>query len=231
MFDNMFNGIMGRLRPGCCRLSLNGRIAVKTNDGYKTYNPKTGNVTNCSNFVLDIADDWFMLIPTRTLKPGDIVIINQKPMYVLENKAKNRVEVMSYEDSSIKTVIPERHALLGRKFYGKVVSLIGNGLMGGKGGFFKNMLKRKMMSAMMGGKSDGNGMFDNSNALPFMMMMNGGSMDGLFEGLCDGDEDEDCSDIFNGFEDEEEEEEVEAPTPKTKTAKKTAKKVAKPKRK
>ena len=113
MFDNIFNGVMGRLRPGCCRLSLNGRIAVKTNDGYKTYNPKTGNVTNCSNFVLDIADDLFMLIPTRTLKPGDIVIINGKPMYVLENKAKNRVEVMSYEDSSIKTVRKWLHGWQG----------------------------------------------------------------------------------------------------------------------
>ena len=231
MFDNIFNGVMGRLRPGCCRLSLNGRIAVKTNDGYKTYNPKTGNVTNCSNFVLDIADDLFMLIPTRTLKPGDIVIINGKPMYVLENKAKNRVEVMSYEDSSIKTVIPERHALLGRKFYGKVVSLVGNGFMGGKGGFFKNMLKLKMMTAMMGGKSDGNRLLDGSNALPFMMMMNGGSMDGLFEGLCDGDEDDDESvdNIFNLSEDDEEDD--DEPPVKAKTAKKLPKKAAKAKRK
>ena len=152
-------------------------------------------------------------------------------MYVLENKAKNRVEVMSYEDSSIKTVIPERHALLGRKFYGKVVSLVGNGFMGGKGGFFKNMLKLKMMTAMMGGKSDSNGLLDGSNALPFMMMMNGGSMDGLFEGLCDGDEDDDESvdNIFNLSEDDEEDD--DEPPVKAKTAKKLPKKAAKAKRK
>ena len=72
MFDNMFNGIMGKVKNGCCRLSMNGKIAIKTSDGYKVYNEKTGNLTNCSNFVLDIADDMFMLIPTRNLNPGDI---------------------------------------------------------------------------------------------------------------------------------------------------------------
>ena len=51
MFDNMFNGIMGKIKSGCCRLGVNGRIAIKTSDGYKSYDPKTGNLTNCSNFV------------------------------------------------------------------------------------------------------------------------------------------------------------------------------------
>ncbi len=127
----MFSGVMGKIKPGKCRLSMNGRIAIQCSDGsYKTYNEKTGNLTNCSNFVLDLADDMFMVIPTRTLKPGDIVIINGKPMYILETKAKNRVEAMSYEDSTIQTVIPERHAIMGRKFYGKIVSLIGKGFIG-----------------------------------------------------------------------------------------------------
>lgn len=50
MFDNMFDGIMGKIKPGCCRLSMNGRVAVRTSDGtYKTYNPATGNLTNYSN--------------------------------------------------------------------------------------------------------------------------------------------------------------------------------------
>ena len=77
MFENMFKGVMGRIQPGKCRLSLNGRVAIQCSDGsYKTYNEKTGNLTNCSNFVLDLADDMFLVIPTRTLKPGDIVFIN-----------------------------------------------------------------------------------------------------------------------------------------------------------
>ena len=219
MFDNMFNGIMGKIAPGMCRLSLNGKIAVKTTDGYKVYSPKTGNVTNCSNFVLDLADDLFMVIPTRTLKVGDIVLINGKPMYILELKAKNRVEAMNYEDSTIQTVIPERHAIMGRKFYGKIVSLIGNGFGTGKGGFFKNMLKLKMMSTMMGGNKTNDGMFG-GNALPMMMLMGGGSMDGLFDGmLCDEGDDEDAFEL--PFDNDDEDEVVIKPK---KTVKKAAKK-------
>lgn len=217
----MFDGVVGRIESGCCRLSLNGRIAVKTSDGYKVYNPKTGSVTNCSNFVLNLADDMFMLVPTRDLKPGYIILINGKPVYVLETLSKNRVKVMQYEDSSIKEVIPERHALLGRKFYGRIVSLFGNGF-GGKGNFFKNMLKLKMMGAMMG-ENGGASAFGGS-ALPMMMLMSGGSMDGLFDGICgddceddgENDGDEDAFSLFNGDEDD------EAPKSKKIKAKKAA---------
>lgn len=226
MFDNMFNGVIGKIQKGCCRLSMNGKIAIKTSDGYKVYNEKTGNLTNCSNFVLDIADDMFMLLPTKTLKSGDIVLINGKPMYILETKAKNRVEAMDYETSTIQTVIPERHAIMGRKFYGKIVSLIGSGFCG-KGGFFKNMLKFKMMSSMMGGDYAETSL---GNALPMMMLMGNGSMDGLFDGFCDDGDDEDCN-IFDGFQVEDDEsEDDEDVVVKKKPVKKAAKKTVKVKR-
>lgn len=227
MFDNMFNGVMGKIKPGCCRLGMNGRIAIKTSDGYKTYDPKTGNVTNCSNFVLDVADDLFMVIPTRKLKEGDIVLINGKPMYILEVKAKNRVEAMNYEDSTIQTVIPERHAIMGRRFYGKIVSLLGSGFGAGKGGFFKNMLKLKMMSSMMGG-SNGNavdGMLG-GNGLAMMMLMGNGSMDGLFDGFMDDDDDDEDSNIFDKLASDGEEDEDDEP-PVKKAAKKAVKKTVK----
>ena len=236
MFDNMFNGVMGKIKPGCCRLGMNGRIAIKTSDGYKTYDPKSGNVTNCSNFVLDICDDMFMVIPTRKLKVGDIVLINGKPMYILEVKAKNRVEAMNYEDSTIQTVIPERHAIMGRRFYGKIVSLIGSGFGSSKSGFFKNMLKLKMMSSMMGGSSEG-GMFGN-NGLAMMMLMGNGSMDGLFDGFMDDEEDDEESDdtknpmkfignILDGNDDEDSEEDDEDETLDKKIMKKAVKKSSK----
>jgi hypothetical protein len=192
---------------------MNGRIAIKTSDGYKTYDPKTGNVTNCSNFVLDICDDLFMVIPTRKLKEGDIVLINGKPMYILDVKSANRVEAMNYEDSTIQTVIPERHVIMGRKFYGKIISLVGSGFGAGKGGFFKNMLKLKMMSSMMGGNnnSSNNNIFG-GNALPMMMLMGNGSMDGLFDGFMDDEDDEDgeksmLDNLLNGGDEEEDDEE------------------------
>ena len=229
MFENMFKGVMGRIQPGKCRLSLNGRVAIQCSDGsYKTYNEKTGNLTNCSNFVLDLADDLFMVIPTRTLKPGDIVFINGKPMYILEIKSKNRVEAMNYEDSTIQTVIPERHAIMGRKFYGKIVSLMGKGFGEGKGGFFKNMLKLKMMSSMMGGGKSADGMFG-SNALPMMMLMSGGSMDSLFDGMLDGESDDDDDSVelpFGNFDDDQDDETEDEVIKSKKTVKKIVKKAA-----
>ena len=232
--NSMFDGVVGRIESGCCRLSLNGRIAVKTSDGYKVYNPKTGSVTNCSNFVLDLADDMFMLVPTRTLKSGYIILINGKPVYVLENLSKNRVKVMQYEDSSIKEVIPERHALLGRKFYGRIVSLFGDGFGKKGGGFFKNMLKLKMMGAMMGGRGEDSGF--GGNTLPMMMLMNGGSLDGLFDGICgesEDDDDEGGDDTFTTFtlfsdgEEDSDECDDEPAKPVKKRAKKPVKKVRK----
>lgn len=225
MFEGLFNGVMGKIKSGCCRLGMNGRIAIKTSDGYKTYDPKTGNVTNCSNFVLDICDDMFMVIPTRKLKEGDIVLINGKPMYILEVKSANRVEAMNYEDSTIQTVIPERHVIMGRKFYGKIISLIGSGFGAGKGGFFKNMLKLKMMSSMMGGGKDNNSnnMFG-GNALPMMMLMGNGSMDGLFDGFMDDEDDEDgdksmLDNLLNGGDEEEDDEEPKMVSKKVKKLK------------
>lgn len=225
MFDNMFNGVMGKIKPGCCRLGMNGRIAIKTSDGYKTFDPKTGNVTNCSNFVLDVMDDMFMVIPTRKLKEGDIVLINGKPMYILEVKAKNRVEAMNYEDSTIQTVIPERHAIMGRRFYGKIVSLLGSGFGAGKGGFFKNMLKLKMMSSMLGGNSNADGMLG-GNGLAMMMLMGNGSMDGLFDGFMDDEDDADDGDcsIFDKLASEDEEDEADEEPPVKKAAKKGVRK-------
>ena len=52
MMNNFLNGMFGKVGSGMCRLSMNGGIAVKTSNGYKTYNVKTGKLTNCSNLIL-----------------------------------------------------------------------------------------------------------------------------------------------------------------------------------
>lgn len=197
MFDNMFNGICGRIKPGNCRLSYTGGVAIRTADGtYKTYNLKTGQLTNCDRFVFDVGDDLFMMIPTRKLKKGDIVLFGGQPKCVIEVLKENKhVKVINYNTAVIEEVVPERHVFMGRRFYGKIVSLMGNGfLKGGKGGMFKNLLKFKMMSSMLGGKADGAGMGDLGGALPMMFMMGGGSFDGMFDFDEDDDNDDNDSD-------------------------------------
>jgi len=207
MFENMFNGICGRIKPGNCRLSYTGGVAVRTADGtYKTYNLKTGQLTNCDRFVFDIGDDLFMMIPTRSLKKGDIVLFGGQPKCVIEVLPDKHVKVINYNTAVIEEVLPERHVFMGRKFYGKIVSLMGNGfLKGGKGDMFKNLLKFKMMSSMMGRGEAGDGL---GSALPMMFMMGGGSFDGMFDfdDGDDGDSDDEDDGIFGGlFADEKEE--------------------------
>ena len=185
---NSLNGLFGKVAPGMCRLSMSGGIAVKTNNGYKSYNVKTGRLTNCNNFVFDIGEDFFFLIPTNKVEIGDIILVGGKPKCVIE-VGKNKITVINYEDSTVDTILPERHVFMGNTyFYGKIVSMFGQDIIKGKKGSNK-IFQYMMMSEMMKGSSGSNGGF--SAMLPFMMM-NGGSGD-LFGNLFDfgGDEDED----------------------------------------
>ena len=181
-----FNGMFGKLGPGMCRLTMNGKIAVKTSSGYKSYNVTSGKLTNCSNFVFDIGDDFFFIIPTNKVTVGDIILVKGTPRCVIEVDKKT-LKVMNYEDMTIDTIVPERHVFMGNTyFYGKVISLMGSNASKGKSGM-KQMMQFMMMNQMMG--SNGNitgGISSGINGmLPMMLMMNGGAGN-LFDGMLDG---------------------------------------------
>lgn len=191
MINNTLNGMFGKVAPGMCRLSMSGGIAVKTTNGYKSYNVKTGRLTNCSNFVFDIGEDFFFLIPTNKVEIGDIILVGGKPKCVVETD-KNKITVINYEDSTIDTILPERHVFMGNTyFYGKIVSMFGQDIFNGKKGTNK-IMKYMMMSEMMKGGTGANGAF--GAMLPFMMM--NGNASEMFGDLFNfDDEDEDTSDI------------------------------------
>ena len=181
---NCFNGMFGKLGAGMCRLTMNGRIAVKTSGGYKSYNVKTGKLTNCSNFVFNIGDDFFFIIPTNKVDVGDIILVKGTPRCVIEVDKKT-LKVMNYEDMTIDTLVPERHVFMGNTyFYGKIVSLMGSTAGKGKDGM-KQMMQFMMMSQMMGGNTSGGINMGGNNMLPMMFMMNGGS-GSIFDGMLDG---------------------------------------------
>lgn len=167
MNTGMFNGMFGKIAPGMCRLGMNGKVAIKTSNGYKSYDINTGKLTNCNSFVFDIGEDFFFVIPTNSVKRGDVILADGKPRMVLEI-GKNEIKTFCYEDSTISTIVPERHMFMGNTyFYGKIVSMFGNTF--GKKGGMKNMMKYMMLSEMMKGNST-SGM---SNMMPMMFMMNG----------------------------------------------------------
>lgn len=67
MMNNFMNGMFGKIGSGMCKLSMSGNIAVKTSNGYKSYNVKSGKLTNCGNFVFPGVDEnFFFVIPTNS---------------------------------------------------------------------------------------------------------------------------------------------------------------------
>ena len=192
MNTSMFNGIFGKIAPGMCRLSMTGKIAIKTTNGYKAYDYKTGRLTNCDNFALDIGEDFFFVIPTNKVVPGDIILAGGKPRCVLEVN-KNEIKTFCYEDSSVVTIVPEHHMFMGKQyFYGKIISMFGDFGKSGKG--MGKMMKFMMLNEMMKGNgvTGSNGF---SSMLPLMFMMNSG--EGFFEGVFDMDDEADEADEAN----------------------------------
>lgn len=203
-----FNGMFGKLGAGMCRLTMNGRIAVKTSGGYKSYNVKTGKLTNCTNFVFNIGDDFFFIIPTNKVDVGDIILVKGTPRCVIEVDKKT-LKVMNYEDMTIDTLVPERHVFMGNTyFYGKVVSLMGSTAGKGKDGM-KQMMQFMMMNQMFNNGSSSGGMtMGSNNMVPMLFMMNGGSgsiFDGMLDGMFDFGSDENTT-IDTDDEEEEDEE-------------------------
>ena len=204
MNTSMFNGMFGKIEAGKCRLSLNGDIAVKTSNGYKYYNLKSGRLVNCDNFAFDIGEDFFFVIPTNHVNVGDIILVNGKPKCV-KNVEKDSIVAINYEDNTIDTILPERHVLMGKTyFYGKIISMLGsNFFKGGKAKGINGMMKYMMLSEMMKGggfgniSSSGSGM---NNLLPMMML--GGNLEGMFDSMFDFDFESE----LNSDEDEESEE-------------------------
>ena len=187
MFDasNMMNRYFGKIANGMVRMSMNGDMAIKTSNGYKTYDVATGALVNCDNFVFDIGSEFFFIIPTNKVEAGDVILAANKPHCVIKVEP-NRIEALRYEDGSIVTIVPERNVFMGKTyFYGKIVSMFGK-VKDGKG--MKGMMKYAMLSEMM--KNNGNSNNSMSSVFPMMMLMNG-SMSDMFEDMFDMDEEED----------------------------------------
>lgn len=202
MFENMqqtFNGLFGKVAPGMCRLTMNGGIAVKCANGYKSYNVKQGRLTNVTNFCFNVGDEMFFVIPTTHVEVGDIILVSGKPKCVIKAD-KKIIEVIDYENSEVRQVVPERHVFMGSTyFYGKIISPFGDSFKKGKG--LGNMMKMMMMSQMLGGNNGGQqqgGIFGGGmgQMMALSMFMGGNSpFEGMFDfnldlGAADDDDEE-----------------------------------------
>ena len=195
-FQDQFGSMFGRLQSGMCKLTMNGNIAVKCSNGYKTYNVKKGTLTNVSNFCFNV-DEMFFIIPTSKVVVGDIIMVGGRPKCVTAVD-KKIITVIDYENSEVRQVVPERHVFMGSTyFYGKIVSMFGNAFKNGNG--MQNAIKMMMMSQMFGGNNANNTNNGGLGQMMAMSMMMGGKGN-MFEGMFDIDTDIDTN--FDADDDE-----------------------------
>lgn len=188
----MFKDMFGKIDTGMCRLSMNGNVAVKTGSGFKTYDVKKGRLTNCDQFVFNIGEEFFFLIPTNKLAKGDIILVSGKPRCVIDVE-KDLITAINYEDATVEKILPEHHMFMGNcYFYGKIVSMFGKNIMGGKKGpgkILKFMMFKEMLKGDRKGGTEGNSL---GNMLPFLLM---GKNEDMFDGMFDFDEEEEEDDV------------------------------------
>lgn len=183
----MFKGMFGPIEAGKCKLGMNGKIAIKTPNGYKTYDAKKNRLTNVGSFAFDMFN-MFWLIPTNTLKVGDIILMQKGdrrvPRFVI--KVDNGIiTALDYEDNELKQVLPERHILMGKVFFYAKIWCPFQG-MASNGNMFGQMFKMQLMSQMMNGMMNGGNITDTTNSMGnmgqmFMMQMMGGMFGGKAE--------------------------------------------------
>ena len=176
-FGNMFNGMFRPVARGMCKLGADGKVAIKTATGYKTFDIAKQKLLNCDNFAFDM-DGMFWIVPTFKVECGDIILVNGKPRCVIG--VGKTIKTFSYENSTIDEVVPENHVFMGKTYcYGKIFSPFMNMAKGD--GAMSNLMNMVMMSQMFnGGNTTGNNGF---NPMMFMFMNNGTNPFGdMFEG-------------------------------------------------
>lgn len=191
-FGNMFNGMFKPVARGYCRMGMNGKVAIRTSSGYKTFDLKKMKLTNCDSFAFDM-DGAFWVVPTFKVERGDIILVNGKPRCVIEVGATS-IKTFSYEDSTIDEVIPEHHVFMGKTYcYGKIFSPFMN--MGKDDGSAMSSMMNMMMMSQMFNNGNSNNTMNGFNPMMFMLMNNGGEnpfmnmFDGAFNFGASADED------------------------------------------
>ena len=189
-FGKIFGKMFSPVALGYAKMGVNGEIAIRVGNTYKTYNLNTGRLIDCDNFAFDM-DGMFWVVPTFKVERGDIIMVNGKPRCVIEVKEKT-IRTFSYENSTIDEIVPEHHVFMGKTYcYGKIFSPFMN--MDKSDNMMSNMMQMAMMSQMFSGNSSNSNGFMGMNPMMMMFMMNnkGGNMfEDMFAGAFNFGEDE-----------------------------------------
>lgn len=148
------------------KVSMYG-VAVKNANGtWVSYDPKTGNVIDVDILNFDAKYLYKMPVAIKDVKPGDVVIHNRKPMFVV-NIDGSKLDVIDPAAGEEKIVLLTK-SMFGFDFVTKVVNFLGNISAGAsEDAPFGNILPLMLLAD--GGNKD--------DLLPLMFLMGGGKCD------------------------------------------------------
>ena len=123
--SSVFSNMLGKLEPDTVRMTFNGGIAVKTANGYKTYDVAKKKAVNMESLVMPDMSA-FLLLPSTKVKTGDIILRDGTFYSIISvNETTNELEGYNYSAGKKETLVRETHCFLGNTyFYSKLVSPI-----------------------------------------------------------------------------------------------------------
>lgn len=128
---SIFSNMLGTLEPDMVRMTFDGNVAVKTTNGYKTYNVTKKKAVNMDSLVMPDMSA-FLLLPSTKVKVGDIIMRDGTFYSIISvDDATNELVGYNYESGKKETLVRETHCFLGNtyfysKLFSPVLSLFGN---------------------------------------------------------------------------------------------------------
>ena len=173
--NNLFD--FGPMNDGNVMYSPYGLAFRNSNNQYLTYNPTTKKTTDVTGLTIDLEGLIYKIpVGLSSVKPGDIIIHNGKPICV-ESVDNHNVTCVDIENSELKTVIPPTN-VFGFNYVTKITPLFNLGSANpSEDNPFGNIMPYLLFSTLSENGSCGSG-FDMQTLL-LMSMMNA---DGNFFG-------------------------------------------------
>lgn len=153
------NELCGKVAEGSVRLSMDGKLAVRTQNGYRVWDVDKKTMTNVQDLCLDMPGIFFVM-PSTKVVVGDVILLDGKFNCVIE-VGESTIKAIAYADNQVKEFVPERRIFMGKTFFfGKVVNLLGN--LGGSG----KLVKLTLLGQMLNNGGDAT----TSQLMPLMLM-------------------------------------------------------------
>ena len=173
--NNLFD--FGPINDKVVMYSPYGLAFRNSNNQYLTYNPTTKKTTDVTGLTIDLEGLIYKIpVGLNSVKPGDIIIHNGKPICV-EGIEDHSVICVDIENSELKTVIPPTN-IFGFNYVTKITPLFNLGSANpSEDNPFGNIMPYLLFSTLSGTKN--NSGFDMQTLLLMSMMNNA---DGNFFG-------------------------------------------------